>query len=92
MNQHSAAEEGGICGDTHFRSTCIKDFGNEILPRATPTTETNPDTITLQKPAMDTKWTASSSPEEPVTTQEQLFPYRNGATDQSKKLPSTLSE
>ena len=57
------------CHDTQLGGECFKDFGDEIPPRAIPTTETNPDTITT-KSAAHTESTASSSPEEPVTIQE----------------------
>ena len=58
------------CRDTHLGGGYFKDFGDEIPPAAGSTTETNPDTIGIQKATYDTESTVSSSPEEPTTTKE----------------------
>ena len=58
------------CRDTHLGGGYFKDFGDEIPPAAGSTTETNPDTISVQKAIYDTESTVSSSPEEPTTTKE----------------------
>ena len=47
-----------------------KDFSDEISPALGTSTETNPDTIKMQKITHDTESTVSSAPEEPTTTQE----------------------
>ena len=57
------------CRETHLCGGYFRDFGNEIPPRAASNTERNPDSIVKQS-AADTESTTSSSPEEPVTTQE----------------------
>ena len=49
---------------------CFKDVSDEIPPSPRSSTETNRDVISVQKPALDTESTVSSSPEEPITTQE----------------------
>ena len=57
------------CRDTHLEGGYFKVFGDEIPPQITGNTDTNPSTIAV-KPTMDNESTTSSSPEEPVTTQE----------------------
>ena len=58
------------CRDTHLGGGYFKDFGDEIPPAAGSTTETNPDTIGIQKATYETESTVSLSPEEPTTTKE----------------------
>ena len=58
------------CRDTHLGGGCFKDFRDEIPTATGPSTETNPDTISIQKVIHDTESTVSSTPEEPTTTQE----------------------
>ena len=58
------------CRNTHLGGRYFKDFGDKIPPAAGSTTETNPDTISIQKATYDTESTVSSSPEEPTTTKE----------------------
>ena len=58
------------CRDTHLGGGYFKDFGDEVPPAAGSTTETNPDTIGIQKATYDSESTVSSSPEEPTTTKE----------------------
>ena len=50
------------CRDRHLGGGYFRDFVDEITPRATPTTETNPDIMTT-KAAANTESTVSSSPE-----------------------------
>ena len=58
------------CRDTHPGGGYFKDFGDEIPQAAGSTTETNPDTISVQKATYDTESTVFSSPEEPTSTKE----------------------
>ena len=58
------------CRDTHLGCGYFKDFGDEIPTATGPSTETNPDTIGIQKVIDDSESTVSSTLEEPTTTQE----------------------
>ena len=55
---------------THIGGGYFKNFGDEIPQTSGTSTEINAETINTQKPAPDTESTVSSSPEEPVITEE----------------------
>ena len=57
------------CSDTHLGGGYLEGFGDDIPPRTTNNATTKPASVTI-KPIADTESTVSSSPEEPVTTQE----------------------
>ena len=55
---------------THIGGGYFKNFGDETPKTSGTPSEINPQTKTTQKPAPDTESTVSSSPEEPVITEE----------------------
>ena len=55
---------------THIGGSYFKNFGDEIPQASGTSSEINTETINTQKPAPDTESTVSSSPEEPVITEE----------------------
>ena len=55
---------------THIGGGYFKDFGDENPQTPGTSTENNPEAISIQKSAPDTECTISSTPEEPIVTEE----------------------
>ena len=55
---------------THIGGGYFKDFGDEIPQTPGISTENNPEAISIQKSAPDTDSTISSTPKEPIVTEE----------------------
>ena len=55
---------------THIGGGYFKDFGDEIPQTPGTSTENNPEAISIQNSAPDTESTISSTPEEPIVTEE----------------------
>ena len=68
----------------HIGGGYFKNFGDESPQTSGTSTETNPETITTQKSTPDTESTVSSSPEEPVITEE---PGSYPASNPRSRLP-----
>ena len=75
---------------THIGGGYFKDFGDEIPQTPGTSTENNPEAISIQKSAPDTKFTISLTPEEPIVTEEPgTYPaipvqeYRYGPIEES---------
>ena len=66
----SAFEEKKKNRVTHIGGGYFKDFGDEIPQTPGTSTEKNPEAISIQKSAPDTDSTISSTPEEPIVTEE----------------------
>ena len=55
---------------THIGGGYFKNFGDQIPPTPGTSIENNPEAISIQKTALDTESTISSTPEEPIITEE----------------------